>query len=91
VQTIAPEWSVEFCGSDCDDRCLAVMPAAADDMLGPTFILHFVNDRVRLDQLRFDEVQPVVQGATLRDAITILRGRLASLVLLTGASLAVRH
>lgn len=78
----APDWSVELCGADSPDCCLLVMPEAADDMLGPTFIIHAAQGTVRLDQLRFDELEPLAERADLAEIIQILRGRLAHLSLM---------
>lgn len=91
VADIAPDWSVELCGTDYHDRSLLVMPEGADDMIGPTFMVHAVNGAVRLDQLRFDDIQILAERAHLSEIVQILRGRLASLSLMAVSTSTLRH
>jgi hypothetical protein len=91
VLDIAPDWSVELCGVDGPDRCLAVMPEDADDMAGPTFIIQSTRDGVRLDQMRFDAIQLIAERATLAEIVPILRGRLACLSLIAAPAHDLKH
>ncbi len=91
VVDIAPDWSVELCGTDTHDRSLLVMPEGADDMIGPTFMIHAVNGAIRLDQLRFDDIQILAERAHLSEIIHILRVRLASLSLMAVSASTTRH
>lgn len=91
VLDIAPDWSVELCGTDVSDCCLAVIPEGADDMLGPTFLIRATPDCVRLEQLRFDELRPLAEGEDLAVILPILRGQLASLSLPSAPGLRLKH
>lgn len=91
VVDVAPDWSVDLCGTDTHDRSLVVMPEGADDMIGPTFMIHAVNGAIRLDQLRFDEVMILAERAHLSEIVHILRGRLASLSLMAVSASTLRH
>ena len=79
VRSVAPEWRVELCGWTQNDHALAVMPEDADDGDGPTFIIHWSEDRLMLDQMQWDEYRGLGEYRSLAAVIADLRGHIVAL------------
>ena len=77
---LAPRWSAELNQSAVDEATIVVAPVAANDMIGPAFILFWAHGRVCLDQFRWDEYRKLGTFATLEQALAAMRSRLVPLV-----------
>jgi hypothetical protein len=80
VKEIAPSWSAELNQASADESTIVVTPAAANDLLGPAFVLHRIEGRVKLDQFRWDEYRQLGAFATLHQALAAMAARLVPLV-----------
>jgi hypothetical protein len=78
VAETAPRWSAELNQASHDEATIVVMPEAANDLIGPSFVLHRTKGRVHLDQLRWDTYRELGCFATLDEALGALRTRLAA-------------
>lgn len=76
----APGWSPELNQTGPNEATIVVMPEGANDLLGPCFVLHRLNGRVRLDQFRWDEYRKLGAFASLREALAAMRERLRPLL-----------
>jgi hypothetical protein len=76
---VAPRWSAELNCSSPDESTIVVLPEGANDLLGPAFVLHRENGRVRLDQFRWDEYRQLGVFQTFDGALATLRARLVPL------------
>jgi hypothetical protein len=79
VAEVAPAWSAELNCSSPDESTIVVLPAGANDLIGPAFVLHRDNARVRLDQFRWDEYRQLGVFQTFDGALAALRARLVLL------------
>jgi hypothetical protein len=77
---IAPGWSAELNQASPDESTIVVLPAGANDLIGPAFVLHRARGHVHLDQFRWDEYRKLGGFRCLADALAVLRARLTSLV-----------
>ena len=77
---VAPGWSAELNQCAVDEATIVVIPAGANDMIGPAFVLFWADGRVRLDQFRWDEYRKLGAFATLDEALAAMRSRLVPLV-----------
>ncbi len=91
VLHVAPEWSVELSGDAPTDRSVVVMPQAADDMVGPTFVIRATPTGVRLDQVQWDQYSTILDRSNLRHVLSVLRARLRVLSTVTRPPNAVLH
>ena len=76
LSEIAPNWSAELNQTCLEESTIVVMPEAADDRLGPSFVLHRTEGRVHLDQFRWDEYRKLGSFRDLDSAIAAMRARL---------------
>ena len=81
---IAPRWSAELNCSGPNDATIVILPEGANDLVGPAFVLHRSEGRVRLAQFRWDEYRKLGGFLTLDEALAVLRARLVPWV--TGPS-----
>lgn len=77
---IAPAWSAELNQTGPGELTIVVLPEGANDLIGPAFVLHRFDGRVRLDQSRWDEYRKLGGFRCLDDALAVLRARLVPLV-----------
>jgi hypothetical protein len=77
---IAPGWSAELNQASLDESTIVVIPAGANDLIGPAFVLHRSQGRVQLDQFRWDEYRKLGGFHSLDDALSAMRSRLIPLV-----------
>ena len=73
---MASGWSAELNQTCLEESTIVVMPEAADDRLGPSFVLHLTDGRVHLDQFRWDEYRKLGAFRDLDGAIAAMRARL---------------
>jgi hypothetical protein len=73
---IAPSWSVELHEASAQEVSLFVLPEAADDDIGPTFIIRKDNAGFHLDQFRWDIYAELKTLESLSDLVADLRARL---------------
>jgi hypothetical protein len=73
---IAPKWSAELNCAGPNDATIVILPEGANDLVGPAFVLHRSDGRVRLDQFRWDEYRKLGGFLTLDEALAVLRTRL---------------
>ena len=76
LSDIAPMWSADLNQTSLDDSSIVVTPEGANDMIGPAFVLHREEGRVRLDQFRWDEYRKLGSFATLEEALATMASRL---------------
>jgi hypothetical protein len=76
---VAPGWSAELNCSSPDESTIVVLPEGANDLIGPAFVLHRDDERVRLDQFRWDEYRQLGVFQTFDGALATLRARLVPL------------
>ncbi len=76
---VAPDWSAELNCSSLDESTIVVLPEGANDLIGPAFVLHRSQGRVRLDQFRWDEYRELGGFHSLDLALAALRTRLVRL------------
>ncbi len=79
IADVAPGWSVELHEASHGETTLLLMPAAAHDAIGPTFVLHDREGTVRLDQYQWDTYSELGAYSSLDDAMRDVRRRLAAL------------
>ena len=91
VLQVAPDWSVELSGDAHADRSVVVMPQAADDMVGPTFVIRTTSAGIRLDQVQWDQYSTILDHSNLRHVLSVLRSRLSVLSTMTRPPNAVLH
>jgi hypothetical protein len=77
---IAPGWSAELNHASHDETTIVAIPEGADDRVGPAFVLHRSNGRVRLDQFRWDEYRQLGEFEAFKDCLVALRAWLLPLV-----------
>jgi hypothetical protein len=80
VTEIAPGWSADLNQTGPDDSTIVVIPEGANDLLGPAFVLHRYDGRVRLDQFRWDEYRKLGVFGSLEEAVAAMRARILPLV-----------
>ena len=80
LSAIAPTWSADLNQTSLDDSSIVVTPEGANDMIGPAFVLHREEGRVRLDQFRWDEYRRLGSYATLEEALSTMAARLVGSV-----------
>jgi hypothetical protein len=73
---MAPRWTAELNQTGPDETTIVVMPEGANDLIGPTFILHRDRGRVQLDQFRWDEYRKLGGFRSLDEALSAMRVRL---------------
>lgn len=76
---VAPGWSAELNSSSPGESTIVVLPEAANDLIGPAFVLHRDKGVVRLDQFRWDEYRKLGGFQSLDLALSALRARLVPL------------
>jgi hypothetical protein len=76
---VAPGWSAELNCSSPNESTIVVLPEGANDLIGPAFVLHRDDGRVRLDQFRWDEYRQLGVFHTFDGALATLRARLVPL------------
>ena len=76
---VAPDWSAELNCSSPDCSTIVVLPEGANHLLGPAFVLHRDDGRVRLDQFRWDKYRQLGVFQTFDGALAALRVRLVGL------------
>jgi hypothetical protein len=76
---VAPDWSVELHKTFSGEASLMLMPAAADDAIGPTFVLHQQDGAVRLAQYQWDVYCELGSYGSLSAALHAVRGLVAGL------------
>ena len=91
LDRIAPGWSAELNQTCPTDSTIVVMPEGANDLIGPSFVLHWHEGRIRLDQFHWDEYRKLGAFASLEDALATMRERLVPLVTATRGGSASRH
>ena len=74
---IAPEWSVELHGICATEATLVLLPDAADDANGPSFVISRETYGFRLDQVHWDRMTEVGVFTSLTDIVSALRPRVA--------------
>ncbi len=79
IADVAPDWSVELHEIFPGEASLMLMPEAADDAIGPTYVLHSRAGAFQLDQYQWDVYSEVGAYESLRDAVHAVRWRLAAL------------
>lgn len=79
IADVAPDWSVELHETFPGEASLMLMPEAADDAIGPTFVLHNRAGTFQLDQYQWDVYSELGAFESLRDAVHAVRWRLAAL------------
>jgi hypothetical protein len=77
---IAPGWSAELNCASPDESTIVVLPEGANELLGPSFVLHRSQGGVQLDQFRWDEYRKLGGFRSLDLALAALRVRLVPLV-----------
>jgi hypothetical protein len=77
VADVAPHWSVELSGSALGESSLVIMPEGADDLIGPTFVVHQDRAGFRLDQFQWDTLSGIGAYASLYDAMRAVLACLA--------------
>ena len=80
VAEIAPGWSAELNQTGPGDSTIVVVPEGANDLIGPAFVLHRSQERVHLDQFRWDEYRKLGGFRSLDDALAAMSARLVPLV-----------
>jgi hypothetical protein len=76
LANMAPRWTAELNQTGPDESTIVVMPEGANDLIGPTFILHRDCGRVQLDQFRWDEYRKLGGFQSLDEALSAMRVRL---------------
>lgn len=79
IADIAPDWSVVLHEVFPGEASLILIPEAADDAIGPTFVLHNHAGAFQLDQYQWDVYSEIGAYGSLRDAVHAVRRRLAAL------------
>lgn len=79
IADVAPDWSVELHETFPGETSLMLMPEAADDTIGPTFVLHCRASGFQLDQYQWDTYSAIGAYGSLGDALHAVRLRLAAL------------
>ena len=80
LSEIAPAWSAELNCAGPNDSTIVVLPAGANDLIGPAFVLSRDRAGVQLDQFRWDEYRKLGGFRSLDDALAALRDQLTPLV-----------
>jgi hypothetical protein len=79
IADVAPLWSVELHEAFPGEASLMLMPEAADDAIGPTFVLHNRAGAFQLDQYQWDIYSEIGAYGSLHDAVHAVRRKLAAL------------
>jgi hypothetical protein len=74
---ITPDWAVALAGTSTEEATLVVVPDDGDDRAGPSFVISRETYGIRVDQVHWDAVTEVGVYASLRDAVDVLRLRVA--------------
>ena len=77
IAEIAPEWSVELQGICSEEAILVLLPNAADDANGPSFVISRETYGFRLDQVHWDTMTEVGVFPSLSNIVSALRPRVA--------------
>ena len=91
VSRVAPGWSTELNQTCPTDSTIVVLPEGANDLLGPSFVLHRSGGRVRLDQFHWDEYRKLGAFASLEEALAAMRDRLVPLAAAARPKAVSRH
>jgi hypothetical protein len=76
IAEVAPAWSVELHEAAAQEVSLFVLPEAADDEIGPTFIIQKDAAGFHLHQFRWDACTKLKTLASLPDLVANLRSHL---------------
>jgi hypothetical protein len=90
IADVAPDWSVELQGICADEASLIMLPEAADDAIGPSFVVQKAACGFRLDQFHWDAFSEIGAFPTMNDVVHAVRARLEHIAATTPASL-LRH
>jgi hypothetical protein len=80
LSEMAPTWSAELNKTCADESTIVVMPEGANDMIGPSFVLHRTNGRVYLDQFHWDEYRKLGEFRDLDGAMAAMMARLVPML-----------
>lgn len=73
VACVVPDWSVEWMLTCSEEVNLVVMPANADDLLGPTFIIRCIVGGYCLDQFHWDHYGELGRFSHLSEAVSAVQ------------------
>ena len=59
IADIAPDWSVELSQAFAGESNLVIMPEEADDTIGPTFVIYQDAGKFCIDQVQWEESNPI--------------------------------
>lgn len=79
IADIAPDWSVELSQAFAGESNLVIMPDEADDTIGPTFVIYQDAGKFCIDQVQWDESNPIGIYPNLPTATQAVAIRLANL------------